>query len=454
MLDSFFRDIRVDDFRNKVVWREGMFISPQHFQQHDRYLQNYVQLSIEHLAGTNNFFGLTDIAISYDSLKIGKFSVTRCSGIFPDGTLFEISKEIVLDIPESTINQIIYLAIPLSLIGSNEYSDKMKSTQRFTVKIVSVFDSSAEESNHTDIEVAEFNLVLKLSSDDAAGYTLLPLARILEYKDTGEIILDKNFIPASLHYGTSTFLSDRVREIHTLVKYRSKNLVSRLQNSVKQKSQQSLLMDYQWLQTLNSWLAWLDYVIITPRVRIHDLYLGLVRFQAELMALKAEVPPSCEVLRYDRLIDNFNPLIVRLRDILTIVQNETVIEYNLNDQLFDKRRILQAIIKDSHQLVSRRFIFSVKSSMNAHELGQLFPSSATLSTKDNIAELVKSSLSGIDIKALTIVPSELKPLPDVAYFEIDVSDPNWISLLKNNEVLTLHVDLRIPKLTVNLYALG
>ena len=26
---------------NKVVWSEGMFLRPQHFQQHDRYLENY-----------------------------------------------------------------------------------------------------------------------------------------------------------------------------------------------------------------------------------------------------------------------------------------------------------------------------------------------------------------------------------------------------------------------------
>lgn len=444
----------MDDFKNKVVWKEGMFISPQHFQQHDRFIQSYVQSSIDKLAGTNNFYGVTELSISHDSLLIGQFSVNRCSGIFPDGTLFSLTREIVLDIPEGTINELVYLALPLSLMGSNEYSEHIKSSKRYVVKNVSVFDSSAEETTHTEIDVADLNIVLKLTDDDTAGYNLLPIARILEYKDTGQIILDKNFIPASLHYGTSSFLIDRIREIHILVKFRTNNLVSRIENSLKQKSQQSLLIDYIWLQTLNTWLVWLDYVILTPKVHIHDLYLGLLRFQGELLALNPELPPSFETLKYDKLFDNFNPLLVRLRDILTIVQNEAVIEFTFNDQLFEKRRILQTIIKNSHQLLNRRFIFSVKSSIAPYELGELFPSSATLSSKNKIPELVKSSLSGIEVKSLSVVPSELKPMPDVAYFEIDVNNASWQSLLKNNEVLALHIDMRIPNLTIKLYALG
>lgn len=29
-------------WNNRVVWSEGMFLRPQHFQQHDRYLETLV----------------------------------------------------------------------------------------------------------------------------------------------------------------------------------------------------------------------------------------------------------------------------------------------------------------------------------------------------------------------------------------------------------------------------
>ncbi|MBT8438593.1 MAG: type VI secretion system baseplate subunit TssK, partial [Gammaproteobacteria bacterium] len=30
-------------WNNKVIWSEGMFLRPQHFQQQTRYLENYVE---------------------------------------------------------------------------------------------------------------------------------------------------------------------------------------------------------------------------------------------------------------------------------------------------------------------------------------------------------------------------------------------------------------------------
>ena len=33
----------------KVVWSEGMFLQPHHFQQHDRYLENLVEARAAHL---------------------------------------------------------------------------------------------------------------------------------------------------------------------------------------------------------------------------------------------------------------------------------------------------------------------------------------------------------------------------------------------------------------------
>ena len=31
---------------NKVIWLEGMFLQPQHFQQNDRYVEGLIQANI------------------------------------------------------------------------------------------------------------------------------------------------------------------------------------------------------------------------------------------------------------------------------------------------------------------------------------------------------------------------------------------------------------------------
>ena len=72
---------------NKVVWSEGMFLRHQHFQQLDRNREYVLSqlLSMYHA----NSWGLSRLKIDLESLKLGKFLLTKCAGIFPDGTIFD-----------------------------------------------------------------------------------------------------------------------------------------------------------------------------------------------------------------------------------------------------------------------------------------------------------------------------------------------------------------------------
>lgn len=443
----------MDNYFNKVVWKEGMFIAPQHFQQQERYINKTISLGIDYLS-ESCLIGVTELVINTELLSIGKFCITRCAGIFPDKTLFEISQEIVIDIDKTTINEIIYLALPLSLVGNNEFSHKEKSTKRYFTSNINVFDNANDENNNVDIDIGHLNVLLKTENQDKSGFTLLPIAKVLECKNTGEVILDRNYIAACIHHGASKYINDKLRELHTLARYRSQNLMLRIENNLNQQNQQYLVLDYIWLQTLNSWIPWLEFALVNTKLHVSNIYLALYRFLGELLSLSAKVIPEMAQLKYDKLYENFHPLFTYLRNVLTIIQKETVIEHDWNDQLFAKRRILQLLINDTHQYINQRVIISVKSSIGKNLLQELFPSSATLCTKEKIVEWVKSSLSGIGFTLLDVVPAELKPMNNVAYFEINNHDPQWQAYIKNNEILALHVDARIPDLSVKLYILG
>ena len=50
---------------NKVVWQEGMFLQPHHFQQHDR----YVEALVSGVAGalTPYGWGVTELSLDQDT---------------------------------------------------------------------------------------------------------------------------------------------------------------------------------------------------------------------------------------------------------------------------------------------------------------------------------------------------------------------------------------------------
>ena len=74
---------------NRVIWSEGLFLQPQHFQQQERYCEPLVPYS----------WGFTAIEFERDFLKIGKVGFRRLAGVFPDGTPFRMPDDDPLPAP-------------------------------------------------------------------------------------------------------------------------------------------------------------------------------------------------------------------------------------------------------------------------------------------------------------------------------------------------------------------
>src|ERR1043166_8688082 len=75
-------------WNDKVVWSEGMFLQPQHFQQHDRYLERVVAGRAAPLQAYG--WGFATLELEPAALAIGKLQIVAATGIFPDGTPFDI----------------------------------------------------------------------------------------------------------------------------------------------------------------------------------------------------------------------------------------------------------------------------------------------------------------------------------------------------------------------------
>jgi len=74
--------------RHRVVWTKGMFLTPQHFQTQDQFVEDALQFrfAASHYAN----WGVTELDIDSDGLGNGLFRLNRCGGIMPDGEPFDI----------------------------------------------------------------------------------------------------------------------------------------------------------------------------------------------------------------------------------------------------------------------------------------------------------------------------------------------------------------------------
>ena len=75
-------------WRSKVVWSEGLFLRPHHFQQGDRYLEWATTARTRNLAPFS--WGFSRLDIDHGLAQRGKFGLEAAWGVMQDGTPFQL----------------------------------------------------------------------------------------------------------------------------------------------------------------------------------------------------------------------------------------------------------------------------------------------------------------------------------------------------------------------------
>src|SRR5689334_2760480 len=170
---------------NKVIWSEGMFLQPQHLQQHDRFLDRQAHMRF----GATSAYGWGHLALSLDSaaLNLGKIAILSAQGVMPDGLCFDIPGHDpappALDIPPDVRDQLVVLAITLQRPGVAETdaeSDAGSMPPRFLSAEVDVGDTNVSGQRMAPIQVGRANLRVVLARDAGEGVAALGLCKIVE----------------------------------------------------------------------------------------------------------------------------------------------------------------------------------------------------------------------------------------------------------------------------------
>ncbi|MGD0199679.1 MAG: type VI secretion system baseplate subunit TssK, partial [Bryobacteraceae bacterium] len=71
-----------------VIWSKGTFLTPQHLQIQDRFIESTLEFTLSAL----NYrpWGLRSLSINQEALAGDAFALASASGLFPDGMPFEI----------------------------------------------------------------------------------------------------------------------------------------------------------------------------------------------------------------------------------------------------------------------------------------------------------------------------------------------------------------------------
>ena len=441
-------------WNNKVVWSEGMFLQPQHFQQHDRYLEKLLEGRTSPLLGHS--WGFSTIELDNDALMLGKIQLTSARGIFPDGTPFNFPHQdgppLPLEIDTDLQDEVIVLALPLRRAGTDEAdaeNSQDNELTRFSVEEAEVVDTNTNNDNNALLQVGQLRLKLMRKSDVTDAYTILSVALITERLTNNQLVLQKSFIPPMLHVGSDPVLAGYLKELCGLLHQRGEILAQRIAQPGR--GGVAEIADFLLLQTINRheplFIHFMTTLMLHPE-RLFSLCLSLAG-DLETFNNTNRRPPQYTEYQHDVLAQCFTPLMSDLRRTLSMVMEQSAISIELQDRKYGVR---VAIIPDLSLLKSASFVLAVNAQLPADTLRSQFPAQVKIGPVERIRDLVNLALPGIPLNALPVAPRQIPFHVGFNYFELEKENEMW-QLLENSGGLAIHIAGDFPGLELEFWAI-
>ncbi|WP_323952877.1 type VI secretion system baseplate subunit TssK [Aeromonas hydrophila] len=438
--------------RNRVIWREGLFIKPQHFQQQQRHSDYALHARLSALS--DYFYGLQSLAINEDYLGFGRIALVGATGILPDGTVFNIPNDDVLPTPlevtdASVANQKVYLALPLSVSGVNEVNQGGQVATRLQAHRHDVRDLHSEGGDVVSLEVGRVSLRLMLEREDRSAYASLAIARILDKRPDGGLVLDPNFMPCSISASAIPTLKRFLGESAGLVAERARSLSQR----IAAPGQQGVadVAEFMMLQLLNRAQPQLSHLARLGTLHPERLHEALVQLCGELMTFTDEsrLPPEFPAYRHDDQQVSFEPVMLALRQALSTVLSPRAVSIQLRKHQYG---IMVAMVNESELMTSADFVLAVRARMPQEQLRKQLLQQTKVASSDKIRELISLQLPGIPLLPLPVAPRQLPYHAGYSYFQLDRQSPAWQMLAVGN-TLAFHIAGDFPELDMQLWAI-
>lgn len=438
---------------SKVVWSEGMFLNPQHFQQQERYFQRYVDGKFS--AFGDYGWGLHEIEMDEQLLKLGKISVVKASGVFPDGTPFSFPNQdappAVLDIAPGTHNKVVYIGVPVNRFGVVEISsdNSVRGVSRYYSLEQSVRDVTQIGGDSIPVNVGMLRIKLLLESDDLSGYACIGVLRIAESREDKNVLLDESFIPTVLNCNASPRLSAILTELTGLLHHRGESIASRLADV--RSGGTAEVSDYIMLQLINRHELLMIHQAKIKTLHPLTFFFELLQVLGDLSVFFSQTkrPPELPTYLHDNLQATFLPLVMVLRQGLSSVYEQTAVPLSLVEK---KYGIKVAQIPDVTLLSSSAFVLAARANLSDDVLRARLPAQVKVGPVERIRQLVNAAIPGIPMKALPVVPRQIPFHAGFTYFELDKSNPLWKEL-QHSGGIALHVGGEFPGLEFQFWAI-
>ncbi|WP_099350139.1 type VI secretion system baseplate subunit TssK [Erwinia amylovora] len=437
----------------KVVWTEGMFLRPHHFQQSENYLQSTLRDWGQ--AQRPWLWGLHDIEFDESMLRQGKVALLSASGLLPDGTVFSFRNgqdaPAPLLIPDNLTQGKVVLALPARRGGREEviFSEAADSLARFISFEREVDDFNAMAVGQAAVQFGRLRLRLMLESELSAEWTAIGVARISEKRSEHQLRLDASYIPPMLNAINQSQLMEYIGDIHALLAQRSQQIGQRLQQPGRFNTAD--MVDFMLLTLINQQLGHISHLKSLPLLHPETLFHGWLTFAAELTSWMPSRTPdgALPTYQHDDLAGCFSQLLLLLRQGLSQVMEENALQLPLTER---SHGLNVATVPESSMVREFGFVLAVRANVPADAIQTHFPAQMKVAPVTKIRDLVQLQLPGIMLRAMPAAPPQIPWHAGYNYFQLDKGSELWQEMEKSG-TFALHLAGEFPGLEMEFWAI-
>ncbi|MGI4758265.1 MAG: type VI secretion system baseplate subunit TssK [Janthinobacterium lividum] len=422
-----------------VVWSEGMYLSPLHFQTQTRHQEDTLSFLVSHL--WNQPWGFAYLELDHESVRNGTVALVRAAGMLADGLTFDFpasdafpSTRALSELFAPTdASLLLYLAIPRRSTSGQVVDLKEQAGRlRYSVTNRNVTD----ETNGTDVRELAFarkNFSIVSEAEINADLVTLPIARVVR-DGRGHFFYDPEFIPPCLQIGASDTLMLLLKRLLEGMQEKISTLTASAHRRTGFEAGSSSLdvANYWFLHALSSSAPVLQHFFRTQQSRPEQVFIELSRLAGSLCTFAAQ-SSVMDLPTYDHLHpgDSFFALDKHIRRHMDIVLPTSYIQLAFSP---GEPYFYEADVSDERCLRRARWILGVRSSLGEADLIRNSQRLIKVCSARFVPELVRRALPGLTLNHLPVPPSTIRAEADKQYFSMELSGPCWDHIQQTRRV--------------------
>ncbi|MDX2150505.1 MAG: type VI secretion system baseplate subunit TssK [Bryobacteraceae bacterium] len=417
-----------------VIWAKGTFLTPQHLQIQDRFLENTLQFHL----GALSFrpYGFTRLNIDREALAAGLFSIASATGIFPDGLLFDIPESDAAPPPKPIAEAFdqdqdtldLYLAIPHYRDRGINVATGRESDARFQADY-SMFRDENTGLAEKPVQIARKNFRFMTGNENRSGASALRIARV-QKTPANTLQLDPLFVPPLLDLAASDYLMSIARRLVEILGAKSGILAGtrRQKNLSLADFGTADIASFWLLYTVNSHFPLFQHYFDVRRGHPERLYQVMLSLAGCLTTFSPKLHPrDLPLYDHDELAACFTALDELCRNLLETVVPSNFVSLPL--KLVQPSIYATALAEDKYFNNTKMYL-AVSADMGEGDLLAKAPFLLKICSAAHIEHLVRQALPGVPMTHVQKPPSAIPVKLNYQYFSLNLSGVAWEAVLR------------------------